>query len=56
MVRLRLPYTEAKYTPLFQTIPKAESPLSFFGDEVPTGAKWEGVDKSYYQYRSHMLR
>jgi hypothetical protein len=29
---------EPDIPPLFQTIPKAESPLSFFGNEAPTGA------------------
>src|SRR5262245_29893202 len=29
---------EPNTLPLFQTTSKAESPLSFFGDEVPTGA------------------
>jgi hypothetical protein len=43
---------EPDIPPLFQAILKAESPLSFFGDEVPTGAKWAGVNKSYYQYLS----
>jgi len=44
---LATPYTGAKYATSFQTIAKAQSPLRFFGDEVPTGAY-----KSYYQYRS----
>jgi len=39
---------EPDIPPLFQTISKAESLLSFFGDEVPTDAI---SDKSYYQYR-----
>ena len=36
---------EPDIPPLFQTISKAESPLSFFGDEVPTEAI---SDKSYW--------
>jgi hypothetical protein len=40
---------EPNILPLFQTISKAESPLSFFGDEVPTEAI---SDKSYYQYHA----
>ena len=39
---------ELNILPLFQTISKAESPLSFFGDEVPTEAV---SDKSYSRYR-----
>ena len=40
---------EPNIPPLFQTISKAESPLSFFGDEVPTEAI---SDKSYSRYHS----
>jgi hypothetical protein len=36
---------ESDIPPLFQTIAKAESPLSFFGDAVPTEAISE---KSYW--------
>ena len=39
-----LPMQEPDLPPLFQTISKAESPLSFLGDEVPTEAR---ADKSY---------
>ena len=38
---------EPNIPPLFQTLPKAESPLQLFGDEAPTGAY-----KSYYRHHA----